>query len=365
MNIKKIGMAVMLGALVIGCGKDSSNVASSDEGVLKVNGEVLTRGAIKADVDAILAAQGDKIPADKVDYIRQMLERQLVQGYIVEKVLVAKAKAEGFVVTEAERKAREDELLKSAARMPDAPKTAEDIYKKFPLGEARARAEFENGILIDKMVRDAQEKAAGKKDYVAEAKKLIAGIEAENAKAATSAEDALKKVKDLQVTLAKTPADKLAATFADLAKENSDCPSSMKGGDLGAFSHGQMVKEFDEVAFSLPVGKVSEPVKTPFGYHLILVTEKIPAVAAEGDKEGEPEKVRASHILVKAAEARPAPTVEEVVAYLKRQDEQSFTATFVQEAVKGAKIEALDEAYKMYVPEEEKKEEAVENTPKK
>ncbi len=364
MNIKKIGMAVMLGALVIGCGKDSSNATSSDEGVLKINGEVLTRGAIKADVDAILAAQGDKIPADKVDYIRQMLERQLVQGYIVEKVLVEKAKAEGFVVTEAERKAREEELLKSAARMPDAPKTAEDLYKKFPLGEARARAEFENGILIDKMVRDAQTKAAGKKDYVADAKKIIADIEAENAKAATSEKDALKKVQDLQATLAKTPADKVAATFADLAKEHSACPSSMKGGDLGAFSRGQMVKEFDEVAFSLPVGKVSAPVKTQFGYHLILVTEKIPAVAAEGDKEGEPEKVRASHILVKTTETRPTPAVDEVVSFLKRQDEQSFTATFIQEAIKGAKIEALDEAYKMYVPEEVK-EEAVEKTPEK
>jgi len=63
-------------------------------------------------------------------------------------------------------------------------------------------------------------------------------------------------------------------TFADAAKANSTCPSKENGGDLGAFGHGQMVPEFDEAAFALEIGVVSAPVKTQFGYHLILVTEK-------------------------------------------------------------------------------------------
>ena len=67
------------------------------------------------------------------------------------------------------------------------------------------------------------------------------------------------------------------ADFATLAKENSDCPSSAKGGDLGSFGPGQMVKPFEEVAFSIEVNKVSEIVETQFGYHLIMVTEKVPA----------------------------------------------------------------------------------------
>ena len=111
---------------------------------------------------------------------------------------------------------------------------------------------------------------------------------------------ALKKIKDLKAQLDKVPAAELAKKFAELAKANSACPSSAKGGDLGEFTHGQMVKEFDEVAFKLPVGKVSDPVKTQFGYHLILTTKKIPAVEAKGDQPAEPEKVQASHILIKA-----------------------------------------------------------------
>lgn len=64
------------------------------------------------------------------------------------------------------------------------------------------------------------------------------------------------------------------ADFADLAREHSKCPSSQRGGELGEFGPGQMVREFDEVVFSAPVGEVQGPVKTQFGYHLVEVTNR-------------------------------------------------------------------------------------------
>jgi len=63
--------------------------------------------------------------------------------------------------------------------------------------------------------------------------------------------------------------------FAEAAKNNSSCPSSAQGGDLGEFGPGQMVKEFDEVVFSADIGAVEGPVKTQFGYHLLEVTARI------------------------------------------------------------------------------------------
>ena len=64
------------------------------------------------------------------------------------------------------------------------------------------------------------------------------------------------------------------ASFADLAIKHSKCPSGKRGGDLGEFSPKQMVKEFDEVVFSKEIGKPHGPVKTQFGYHLILIESR-------------------------------------------------------------------------------------------
>lgn len=62
--------------------------------------------------------------------------------------------------------------------------------------------------------------------------------------------------------------------FMSAAKKYSKCPSGASGGILGYFGRGDMVKPFEEAAFNLPNGQVSEPVKTQFGYHLIYVVSK-------------------------------------------------------------------------------------------
>jgi peptidyl-prolyl cis-trans isomerase C len=80
------------------------------------------------------------------------------------------------------------------------------------------------------------------------------------AQARQKAEDLLKKVRD-------------GGDFATLAKENSDCPSAPQGGELGLFRRGQMVPPFEEAAFALKPGEVSDVVETQFGYHIIKVTE--------------------------------------------------------------------------------------------
>ena len=63
-------------------------------------------------------------------------------------------------------------------------------------------------------------------------------------------------------------------TFEDAAKQNSSCPSSANGGNLGDFGRGQMVPEFDQACFAMEVGEIAGPVKTQFGYHLIQLDGK-------------------------------------------------------------------------------------------
>ena len=80
-----------------------------------------------------------------------------------------------------------------------------------------------------------------------------------------------KKIEEIQQKL------KDGGEFAELAKEYSEGPSSTKGGDLGYFQRGQMVKAFEDTAFSMTANEISGRVETRFGYHLIKVYDKKPA----------------------------------------------------------------------------------------
>ena len=90
---------------------------------------------------------------------------------------------------------------------------------------------------------------------------------------------ARQKLQELKMELEN--ADDLSAAFSDLAAQVSQCPSANRGGNLGTFKPGMMVKEFDKVVFDEEVGKVHGPISTQFGEHLILITRRY---------EGEDEK---------------------------------------------------------------------------
>jgi parvulin-like peptidyl-prolyl isomerase len=100
--------------------------------------------------------------------------------------------------------------------------------------------------------------------------------------------------------------------FAEVAKEMSEDPGSAEnGGDLGCFGKGQMVPEFEEAAFSLEVGEVSQPVKTDFGYHIIQVYDK-----------PDDEQVCARHILVRIDRTPTEEAIEKANAEAKQEAEE-------------------------------------------
>lgn len=77
---------------------------------------------------------------------------------------------------------------------------------------------------------------------------------------------------------------KEGASFSDIAEQKSLCPSGQDGGDLGFFAKGSMVKEFEDVAFSLKYGQISSPVKTQFGWHIIRGEKPFYTFDEVGDK---------------------------------------------------------------------------------
>lgn len=92
---------------------------------------------------------------------------------------------------------------------------------------------------------------------------LLAYKGAMRARATRSQDEALEQINALKAEIDG------GADFATVASEHSDCPSASDGGDLGQFSRGQMVPEFDKAVFAMEVGETSDVVETAFGYHLI------------------------------------------------------------------------------------------------
>ena len=96
---------------------------------------------------------------------------------------------------------------------------------------------------------------------------LINHADAPQADTQLSAEDAMKQIETLKSDI------EGGTSFDQVAGEHSDCPSARQGGDLGSFGRGAMVPEFDQAAFDLEIGEMSEVVETVFGYHIIYRTE--------------------------------------------------------------------------------------------
>lgn len=340
-KIHLIGAGLMAAALVAGCAKE-------EKLIVKVGGDKLSETQLQNDVDTVMKMQGDRVPKEEVAKIRRQVSRSIARQFMFEKPLVAKAKTLGLAVTDEDIKKYGDNFLKRLEGRPDAPKSFDEILEKHPFGKERALDEIKAGILIDKLIKtEVYDKNT--KNYSEEAKKEIEEIKFENAKKTVSSADALKRLASYKAEIDKA-ADK-KVKFAELAKAHSDCPSKKDGGDLREFARGMMVPEFEKVAFAQKIGEISAPVKTQFGYHLIMTTGKTPAVEAKDDKPATPEKVRASHILVRVVEPTPIPTEEEVIEKLKQRDGRPLIQKYLMDTIKEAGL-WTDEEYKDIIPPE-------------
>ena len=347
-KIKIVGTALVAAALVAGCSKNETTDVTTDEVMVSTGGKDLTRSEIDKMVDACIAKEGDKLPAEQLAYQKRAIAAQIAQSFILDNVVVTKATELGYSVSDDEFKASTDKILKRFEGRPDAPKTIDEFAEKMPLPKDYVMAQLKNQVLIEKMI-EGEVSSKNKTDYTAKAKEIVNDIKEKNKDIPAKAAEAEKKIKELKAQIDATPEAEKAAKFAELAKGNSDCPSGSKGGDLGFFTHGQMVPEFDKAAFELPVGKVSDIVKTSFGYHIILVTEKKPATEAKGETPAEPESVKASHILVKVGEPEKVPDEADVIAFLKSRDSRSQIGEFLQDILRKANIKATGE-YKSLLP---------------
>ncbi len=293
--------------------------------VAVVNGEKISKADLQAKFDEAVKASG--MDVSKLSDDQKLAGyHKLLDDMITEKLL--KAKAADIKVTDADIDA---ELAKIKKNFPDENAFKEQL-KLAGLDEAKLRAQMKTGLAETKWIKAQIEGKAEVTDADAQAfyKQNLKEFEQPEQPAKVRAShilflvpkdapesEAKKKEAAAQAAYARL---KKGEDFAKLADELTEDPSGKgKGGDLGFFSEGQMVPEFDKAVFSMKVGDLSKPVKTSYGYHIIKLTETKPAEKAKGPMPFDQVK-------------------EQLVGYLKNQKQQSAVQGVISTVRNEAKI---------------------------
>jgi peptidyl-prolyl cis-trans isomerase C len=245
-----------------------------------VNGVVITRAHYDKELKVHLervSRQGRQISDDQL----AELKKGVLDGLIEREVLYQESQKAGIKV---DNQKVDDQLAGIKKRFPNEAEFQKALTN-MDLTEAEVRTQIQRGLairgLIDKEVADkivvteAETKAyyTGNPQFFQQPEQIKAShilIKVEPTADDSAKAAARKKIEGVRKQLS------AGDDFAELAKEYSEGPSGPKGGDLGYFSRGQMVKPFEEAAFSMQVDQVSNVVETRFGYHLIKVYDKRP-----------------------------------------------------------------------------------------
>lgn len=245
-----------------------------------VNGKKISKEALDKKVDLIknkYSSMGRPLEDQKLAVLRENILKNMVQ----KELLFLESQKQGIKVDPAGVKTELDKIKSQFPNQAEFEKRIKEMDYTVPLLEQQITESLAIQKLIDQEVAskvkiaDKEVKAyyeANKDEFAVpeqiHARHILIKVEpdADDAKKA----EALKKIKMVQEKLKK------GADFVELANKYSEGPSSKTGGDLGYFSRGQMVEAFDNAAFALKPGKVSDIVETRFGYHLIKVEDRKP-----------------------------------------------------------------------------------------
>jgi len=253
---------------------------SPEAKVALVNGKTITQRDFDRELNGVkrrLVSMGKPVKDEQL----QTIKMQVLENIINLELLYQESQKQGVKI---EEKVINEQLSTIKKRFPE-----EDGFKKALLNMNLSEEDLisqlvremsvrkfidiqfvEKTTVSDEKVKDYYDSHPNdfKKPEIVKARHILIKIEpqAEDSRKA----EARKKIEDIQNRLKK------GEDFASVAKEVSQCPSSAKGGDLGYFTRGQMVKPFSDKAFALSPGEVSDIVETEFGYHLIKSVDKKP-----------------------------------------------------------------------------------------
>ncbi len=257
---------------------------------MKVNGEEIPQKAVEYELNRLIhfyVTHG--IPQDQIKASLESLKARAEEQVIGTFLLFGEANRQDIPVTEEEI----DESIRAMEQQAGGAEKLREIISKQGQNIVQLRNEIRRGRKVDKLVAKITSETPDPTPAEAEAyfkeHRAEFGKEAQvrcqhilvTPKSASPSDDleAISKIREIRERVA------AGSDFATEAAAHSDCPSGKQaGGSLGWFSRGMMVKEFDEAAFSMPVGGLSDIIKTQFGYHIIYKNEEQKEAIPEYDE---------------------------------------------------------------------------------
>jgi peptidyl-prolyl cis-trans isomerase C len=255
----------------------ASKEIDPDKKIAVVNGVIIT----KAEFDREMVQMLRKMTKSEAEPVSEEFKRQVLDNMIKKELINQAAR-------KAEIKIDTDEVEKQLAEIKDrfsSEKAFAELLEKQGMTQEQLKKEIQDSLVFktyfqQEFMGNIEIDEKKKKAYYEENQEKFRQPERVKAshilvKVSPDADETAKnKAREKIEAIEKKV--KAGEDFAKLAEENSEGPSSQNGGDLGFFQRGQMVKSFEEAAFSLKAGEVSQIVETQFGYHLIKVAEKEP-----------------------------------------------------------------------------------------
>jgi parvulin-like peptidyl-prolyl isomerase len=261
--------------------------ADPNEVVATVDGDEITRGQLDREVDGLMRRMFRGANMQPHAGMREQFEQQAMDGIILKHEITAYADQEGLSVTDEEV----DQALAEVKDQFPSEEQFDAMLKQMDVTMEDVRNDIRENTLLRKAVDHylaglPEPSTPEIEDFYEE--NIQRFQEGEKVTASHILISATPGMSEEEQAAAKAEAEDIrnqilnGADFAEMAKEYSaDVHSGARGGELGSFERGRMVAPFEEAAFGLDIGEISEPVKTQFGYHLIKVSDHIDAGTRE------------------------------------------------------------------------------------
>lgn len=244
--------------------------------LVDVGGIKLTVGDADKQIKAMMGANAGKMDPAQMEAMMGRFRQRAAEQFVVRTLLSQEADRRAIKVVD---KDIDEAIAMIKERLPKE-MTLDEVMKRESMtldqlrsnlvGEIRIKLLVETVVPTNTVVADAdvtafynEQKDSFVQPETVAARHILVKFDVADTNAAKAAKEKIDGIRKQLVA---------GGDFAKLAKENSDCPSKEKGGELGQFPRGQMVKAFEDVAFSLATNEISAVVETQFGYHLIQVT---------------------------------------------------------------------------------------------